>query len=141
MRKFLVPLLVLLAVFSFGACGRKAPPSPSHLAIPQISDLRARAESNSIVLTWTAPDPRADVAGTRVLRSVLQVPGDCPGCPKTFEAVADLLPGDIKLEKGLASFVDYNVKSGFLYSYRLVLCDSFGMCGAESNTAETRITP
>ncbi|MEN6463757.1 MAG: hypothetical protein ABFD62_01120 [Syntrophaceae bacterium] len=141
MRKFLVPVLILCAVSIFGACGRKAPPVPPHLVIPRISDLKAGTAENGIALTWTASDPKADVARTRVLKSAIEVPGDCPGCPRNFEIIADLFPGDVKAEKGLAKFIDYNVKSGFLYSYKLALCDSSGLCGEESNIAEARIGP
>ncbi len=141
MRKSLVAVFILCAisVLFFGACGRKAPPVPPHFMMPKISDLQARVAGTDAVLTWTAPDPKTDVARTRVMKSTLQVPGDCPGCPRNFEVIADLLPGDIKRENGLAKFVDYNIKSGFLYSYKLVLCDSSGQCGEESNMAEARI--
>ncbi len=142
MRKILVAVSILCSVgILFGACGRKAPPVPPHFTTPVISDLQARAADNAIALTWTAPDQRTDVARTRVWKSTLQVPGDCPGCPRNFEVIADLLPGDIKRENGLAKFIDYNVKSGFLYSYKLAFCDSSGQCGEESNMAEARLNP
>lgn len=141
MRKFLVAVFILcaLAVLSLGACGRKAPPVPPHFVIHRISDLQTAVAGNDVILTWTAPDPKTDAARTRVLKSTLQVPGDCPGCPRNFEVLADLLPGDIKRENGLAKFIDYNIKSGFLYSYKLVVCDSSGLCGEESNMAEARL--
>lgn len=141
MRKLPVAVFILcaIAVLLLGACGRKAPPVPSSFVMPKISDLQARVAGGTAVLTWTAPDSKIDVAGTRVMKSALQVPGDCPGCPRTYEVLADLLPGDIKFENGLAKFVDYNIKSGFLYSYKLVLCDSSGQCGEESNIAEARL--
>ncbi len=141
MRKFLAAVLILCAVSAFWACGRKAPPVPPHLIIPRVADLQARVAGNTIALTWTAPDPRADVARTRVLRSSIEAPGDCPGCPRNYAIIADLFPGDIKPENGLANFIDYNVKSGFLYSYKLALCDSAGLCGEESNISEARIGP
>lgn len=141
MRKSLVAVFILgaLAVVFFAACGRKAPPVPPHFVIPRISDLQARVTGSDMVLTWTAPDQKTDVARTRILKSVLQVPEDCPGCPRSFDVLADLVPGDVKRENELAKFVDYNIKSGFLYSYKLVLCDSSGQCGEESNMAEARI--
>jgi hypothetical protein len=141
MRKFLVPVLILSAVFMFWSCGRKAPPVPPHLVIPRITDLKAAQAATVVELTWTAADPKADVARTRVMKSELKDPGGCPGCPRDFEIIADLYPGDIKTENGLAKFVDYNVKNGFLYSYKLALCDSSGLCGEESNTAEARTGP
>lgn len=143
MRKFPAAVLILcaVAVLSLGACGRKAPPVPPHLVIPRITDLKAAAAETGMALTWTAPDSKADVARTRVMRSALKAPGDCPGCPRDFEVIAELYPGDIRTENGLAKFVDYNVKSGFLYSYKLAFCDSSGLCGEESNIAEAKIGP
>lgn len=137
-RRLLVIALVLCAAVA--ACGKKAPPRPPHFMIPQVSDLKAVASGKAITLSWTITDPKADVARTRVFRSELQTEsGFCPGCPRNFELIAELLPGDLKPENGLAKFTDYNVKSGFLYSYKLMLCNSAGICGEESNTAETRI--
>lgn len=138
MRKVAVILLVLCCVIA--ACGRKAPPVPPHLVIPRVNDLKAVASASHIVLNWTAPDQKSDVARTRVLKSALQVEkGDCPGCPRSYQVLAELHPADIKPEKGVAKFTDYNVKNGLLYTYKIVLCDSAGLCGDESNTAEMRI--
>lgn len=137
-RRLLVITLVLCAAFA--ACGKKAPPRPSYFVIPQVSDLAAVASGKAVTLSWKLPDAKADVARTRVYRSELQTEsGFCPGCPRNFELIAELLPVDLKPENGLAKFTDYNVKVGFLYSYKLALCSSAGICGEESNTAETRI--
>lgn len=137
-RRILVIALVLCAVLA--ACGKKAPPRPPHFVIPQVSDLKAVASDKTVTLSWKMPDAQADVARTRLYRSELQTEsGFCPGCPRNFELIAELLPGDLKPENGLAKFTDYNVKNGFLYSYKLALCNSAGICGEESNTAETRI--
>jgi len=141
-RTTLAVIAVALAMcMSFAACGRKAPPRPPHLVVPKVSDLKANPAGNQIQLSWTVPDPRADVARTRILKSSLQVEkGDCPGCPRQFEVISELLPPDIKPENGVAKFTDYNVKVGFLYTYKLALCNSSRICGEESNTAEARIT-
>ena len=137
-RRILVIALVLCAAVA--ACGKKAPPRPLHFVIPQVSDLKAVASVKAITLSWTLPDPKAEAARTRIFRSALQTEaGDCPACPRQFELITELLPVELKPENGLAKFTDYNVKSGFLYSYKLTLCNSAGICGEESNTSETRI--
>lgn len=138
MKKAFVLVLALVALSA--ACGKQGDPIPPRMVMPvPISNLEAHRAEKGIVISWGAPEPKMDIARTRVFRSELDVAGeDCPNCPRRFDLIADLMPGDLKIEKGLAKFTDYNVKTEFLYSYRIVLCNSASFCSAESNMAELR---
>lgn len=129
-----------LAVVIYG-CGKKADPVPPETATRKaVSDLKGMITEGGITLRWSIPEPGIDVAGFKIYRSELKIDGnDCPGCPREYSIIADIPCRNGKLvregEKKL-SYLDTDVKIGYLYSYKVATCTSSGYCSSPSNAAE-----
>ncbi len=144
-----VPIVAVLflAVFSLallGGCGKKGDPVPPRYTLPPaVTDLKASYSDGSITLTWTMPPKAEYISKVRISRSELEVVGEqCPGCPRQFLLIAGFAGGDPRIflekEKGYR-FVDTAVKTGRLYTYKVILCDSHDLCSGDSNTAEAKM--
>jgi hypothetical protein len=122
-------------------CGKKGDPVPSKITTPKaVSDLKGMIVEGGIALGWNIAENSIDVAGFKIYRSELETGGNgCPGCPREYSLIADLSCRDPKLvrdgEKKIG-YLDTSVKIGYLYSYKIVACNSSGYCGGESNIAE-----
>ncbi|HOO91390.1 MAG TPA: hypothetical protein PLA74_11260 [Syntrophales bacterium] len=135
--------ILMLAVFYFSVfsvgCGKKADPRYPDMYYPgEVSDLTVSIDTEDrAVLKWSASQEHGDGWNVKILKSALKTESDdCPGCPRIFVIAAYLPLDDLnKDEKGRFVYLDRNIRRGFLYSYRIVLCNSSGMCGGESNTA------
>jgi len=139
------PLIAALAcallIGIFPGCGKKADPVPPRFTPPPaVADLAARATEEGIRLEWTEPAHSEPVERVLIMRSELLVAGEsCPGCPRTFNRIAELSPEEIEeTEEGRAWYLDGRVEESILYTYRIVICDSSRYCGAESNPAEIK---
>jgi len=142
-----VVLFLLVAACSAATlpgCGKKGDPVPPRVFLPPaVTDLKAVIDGDAVVLAWTMPDVDLHTAKVVVLRSELKVAGEsCPGCPRQFVKIAQLYYGDRNLLKEEGKRVRYRdsaLKSGRLYSYKVVICDDRGNCSAESNMAEMKV--
>lgn len=133
-----------LLILSFLACGKKGDPIPPRLVPPPaVTDLKVWTEKGFTYLVWRMPDGKMDIDRIRILRSDLEIAGDdCPGCPRTYVQVEDLFFRDskiIRVDPERVRYVDEGAKAGHLYTYKVVLCDSYGNCGRDSNTAEIKL--
>jgi len=120
-------------------CGKKADPRYPDVGYPgEVSDLKVSIDDGKAVLEWSVPGEWGRTGHVRIFRSALKTNGaDCPNCPRVYAIVEYLPLGDLPLsEKGRFRYLDRNIRKGFSYSYRVVICSSSGMCGGESNTAE-----
>lgn len=131
-------------VVLFQACGKKGDPVPPRLILPPaVTDLKASWVNGSLNLVWTMPDEKTDISRVRILRSDLEIAGDeCPGCPRMYAPVEDLSPRDSKIIREsdrVVRYVDNGVKASWLYTYKVVFCDSYGNCGRDSNAAEIKV--
>lgn len=139
---FLVTAVFFLTVFCLG-CGKKGNPVPPEITTPAaVSDLSVRTAEEGIILGWSVPKSNTDVAGFKIYRSEMEIEGDsCPGCPREYSLIADLSCHDPKLgregERDV-SYLDSNVKTGCLYSYKVMTCNSSGYCSGEANIAEIK---
>ncbi|MBW2675040.1 MAG: hypothetical protein JRD89_16785 [Deltaproteobacteria bacterium] len=129
-------------VLLFAGCGKKADPRYPDDSYPEeTSNLEVSVDGERAVLEWGITG-RWDRAGhVRIFRSALKTDGrECPTCPRVY-AILEYLPlRDARSKKeGRFRYVDENIKKGFSYSYRLVICTSSGICGEKSNTAEITI--
>ena len=138
-----VSIFLVIAVFSLvllcAGCGKKADPRYPHDSYPEkVSDLTVSIDEGRAVLEWGIPGQWDRAGSVRIFRSALKVDGsDCPGCPRIYAVVEYLPLRDVRSkEKGKFRYVDRNIRRGFSYSYRLVICSSSGMCGEESKTVE-----
>ncbi|HEX7534443.1 MAG TPA: hypothetical protein VF343_04225 [Syntrophales bacterium] len=140
----LCSVLVLGGVLS--GCGKKGDPRPSGSAPPKaIADLKASLADYGVVLRWTIPEAKGGIEKYRIERSELLAKGaTCPECPVEYAVVADLSANDPKLAKegaNVAIYLDSGIKAGYLYTYRVVACDSSGLCSQASNISEIVIGP
>ncbi len=142
-----VSISFLIAVFSLAllcaGCGKKADPRYPLDSYPEkVSGLEVSIDGGRAVLGWGIPGQWDRVGHVRIFRSALKTDGgDCPNCPRIY-AVVEYLPlrdARSKGEEGRFSYVDRNIRRGFSYAYRVVICTSSGTCGEESNTAEIAI--
>ena len=138
----LIMAAFFLAIFCVG-CGKKADPRYPHVDYPgEVSDLEVSIDTKGrTVLRWSIPGERGYAGHVRILKSALKADNNsCPDCPRIY-AIAGYLPlRDLRLdEKGRFIYLDRNIRRGFLYSYRIVICDSPDMCGEESNAAQIEI--
>ncbi|MBW2544335.1 MAG: hypothetical protein JRD43_02445 [Deltaproteobacteria bacterium] len=135
----LIVAAFFLSIFCAG-CGKKADPRYPHVDYPgEISDLKVSIDKEGrAVLEWSVPVERGDAGHVKILKSALKTDGtDCPDCPRIYVITGYLPLRDLSLdEKGRFMYLDRNIRRGFLYSYRVVICNSSGMCGGESNTAK-----
>ena len=134
-------LCAVIFLFLLAAgCGEKGDPIPPRLILPPpVADLAAIPVPGGIRLSWTMPGPEFGIGKIRILRSELLVAGEsCPGCPREFILIAEPSPGDLQKVRGSTRsyYLDDRVKGGMLYTYKVVLCDTSGYCGPESNMAE-----
>lgn len=138
-------LLAFLLGLSLEGCGRKGDPIPPGMVpLPAVEDLKiSRAASGGIQLSWTLPAEHADISRIRILRSDLEIAGDeCPGCPRQYAVLAELSLRDARLQRvGArgARYIDDDVKRGWLYTYKIVLCDFFGSCGKDSRPVDLKV--
>ena len=135
----LIIVVSFLAILCIG-CGKKADPRYLHANYPgEVSDLNVSVDKEGgTVLEWSVPGKRGHAEHVKILKSTLKTDGSyCPDCPRIY-VIAGYLPlRDLSLdEKGRFVYLDRNIRRGFLYSYRVVICNSSGMCGGESNTAK-----
>jgi len=127
-------------------CGKKGDPRPSGVAPPKaISDLKASLVDYGVVLRWTIPDAKDGIQRYRIERSELRAKGTtCPDCPLEYAVVADIASNDPKLAKEGANvviYLDSGIKAGYLYTYRVIICDLSGICSQASNIGEVVVSP
>ncbi|MEA1971509.1 MAG: hypothetical protein U9N37_07840 [Thermodesulfobacteriota bacterium] len=138
----LIMTAFFLSIFCSG-CGKKADPRYPYVDYPgEVSDLKASIDKEGrVVLEWGVPGEIGHAWHVKILKSALKTDGtDCPDCPRIY-VIAGYLPlRDLRLdEKRRFMYLDRNIRRGFLYSYRVVICNSSGMRGGESNTAQIEI--
>jgi len=131
----------LIWLTGLSACGKKDDPMPPDVKMPDaVGNLTAKKAGEAIRLTWDMDESRA-VKDVRIQRSGLEtLRGDCPECPRDYKEIAALLAEDPKLvrEGREVRFDDYQVKAGWLYTYRVVVCDFRGLCSEPSEPAELK---
>jgi hypothetical protein len=120
-------------------CGLKGDPIPPKIKLPAaIADLSVASSREGILLTWSL-DPLEKINTFQLLRSeTVQGSEACPGCPQDYRRFRTIPAADAGLRReGERNFlyVDRDVSAGHFYSYRIVVCDRVGHCGAASNAA------
>ncbi len=126
----------------FAGCGKKADPRYSLEVYPdKVSNLMVSAESDRIILKWDMPNDWDRSAQVRVLRSALKLGGiECKNCPRIYALLQSIPLRDARSkEAGKFFYVDRNIREGFSYSYRVVICTYSGVCGEESNASEISV--
>lgn len=142
---------LLFALFFFGVflgggfqgCGKKGDPRPPGVPPPaSISDLRVKNVDSGIVLTWSIPDTKGDIQKFKIQRSEMEAEMSCPDCPNEYSTIADIASNDPSLSKAgsnVVSYLDSRVKAGFIYTYRIIICDIMANCSEPSHSAVVKI--
>ncbi len=139
-------LVVLLAVLSLVACGKKGPPVPPEIRLPQpVSALTGVVREGGVELAWTNPTRRADGTPLRdlVRLRVFRTDDAGVGTPKPamlaggriagYQEVAAIPlvggppPGSTVIEGSRVRFTDREgIASGRRYTYVVLADDSAG---------------
>jgi hypothetical protein len=133
----LTGLFALLPICN--GCALKGDPVPPKIKLPTaINDLRVESLREGILLAWSV-DPLEKIGTFRILRTE-PVPGivACPGCPQEYRPLRTIPLTDtgLRSEEGKKYYyIDWDVRDGYFYSYRIALCDKSERCGALSNEA------
>jgi hypothetical protein len=149
-RQVKTPFLILisLAFLSMLACGKKGNPRAPELTVPEaITNLKAKAEKDGIVLTWSRPlnyvDGKTleDLAGFLVFRK--DISGVCPQCPVPYRERMTISIEDggrlFKKRKFLA--VDKDISPQMTYRYRVFSRLTDGSLSDPSNEASVASMP
>jgi hypothetical protein len=144
----LITLFFSLVIGGFG-CGKKAlPVAPKSLAPKAVNDLKANIREGKVLLHWTIPDTNTDrskltnLAGLKVFRSKAPFdPKPCPGCPKSFEELADIEyrdspPKSVSIVNKTMELADKNLRYRTIYTYKVLSYNSDGVFSEDSNYAE-----
>ena len=154
-KKPLVPIQILLITLIFSlviggfGCGKKAlPVAPKCLVPKAVNDLKATVIKGKVLLHWTIPDSNTDgskltdLAGFKVFRSKAPFdPKPCPGCPKSFEELADIEyrdspPKSVSIVNKTMELADKNLRYRTIYTYKVLSYNSEGVFSEDSNYAE-----
>jgi hypothetical protein len=104
-----------------------------------ISNLEASREGDSVRLRFTVKGKLEDISSVRIVRNKLGIGvGECPGCPRAYEQMAELTSKDLQTAgsgKGY-SYCDYSIKRGFRYLYKIIVNYSDGTMDGEYITEE-----
>lgn len=88
-RRAFFTIILLLLVFGTSGCGKKAPPlAQTAVDLPVAVSIETRIQEGFLYLSWGIEGDMAGskLAGFRVERAIFR----CTGCPKRFEAVAQV---------------------------------------------------
>ena len=135
--------LAVIMVFSsfWTGCGKIGDPIPPGTVLPPaVTDLTARVEKREIILRWSLPDRHDRVVSMRILRHEHSTSEGCSACSREYIPLVEAEINDARFQrsdKGIYSYHDREIKSGFFYSYLIVACDNLNYCSDKSNMAET----
>jgi hypothetical protein len=127
-------------------CGKKGDPRPPGVTPPRaISDLRAKIVEAGVILRWSAPETKGGIRNFKIQRSELPKEGAvCPDCPREYNIIADVSANDpvlAKEEGNIVKYLDTHIKIGYTYTYRVIVCDTNGLCSEASNIEEVKNLP
>ncbi|MBN2569462.1 MAG: hypothetical protein JXB42_08555 [Deltaproteobacteria bacterium] len=140
-----IVLIALIPAFFFitSGCGKKGDPIYREAVYPAaVSDLSASLKGKGIELCWNLPDESGGIRLVRILKGETKLDSDfCDTCPRNFYIMGEFSTKDPLLSKRNGfefGYRDKDIREGFLYSYRVLLCASSGACSGESNLAEVK---
>ncbi len=136
-------LFGLLTLLILVGCGKKGPPIPYDVTVPQpISDLEGIVREGKVFLRWSRPSKAPDRGEAAVLREFEILRGEeskdkwCETCPERLESF-DMLRIDKRERFGLVGdrfvYEDRGVSYGHVYVYRILSVTDRGYRSDPSN--------
>lgn len=141
-QSILIAVIFLLALNSAG-CGKKGDPVYPGAVYPEtVSDLTVSVKEQVMEICWNVSDEDTTIKRIRILRSETKLDGNfCSDCPRNYSILTELSPKDpmvFRKADGSFCYRDSHIRKGFLYSYRVSVCTSSGVCSEESDRAELK---
>ncbi len=144
MRKFPVKnnfLIAAVLLIMISGCGYKGNPVPYPTAVtdrkPVVKNLKAVAAQEKIVLNWNFQDKSGIIHYIMIERSDVGLSGNiCKDCPQVFREVGrvNVKDGKSAEKEQSLSFTDSKAVKGYIYNYRLSLCEENKNCSESSAT-------
>lgn len=141
-------LLPLAFSLLLSGCGTKGDPRAPELAVPEtIRDLKARAEANGVVLTWSRPlryvdgKELRDLAGFVIFRK--DVSRSCLDCPVPYRERTTVNVEDQQkfVKKKSYAYIDQELNPQTIYRYRVFSQLTDGSLSDPSNEVEVAWRP
>lgn len=130
--------LLVMGLTLWGGCGIKAPPkAPRQPSMVAVSDLSARYQDGTVVLTWHHLPANAAVTGYMIYQSPHRAnASDCQGCPLLFEKATSVFldPAASTTHHKLTWSQTVNVGVG--RTYKVIPVQSSGSQGPDSNLVQ-----
>ncbi len=124
----------LMMLILITGCGLKGNP----VSLSAVSDhrqivqnMKAISSGETVILKWDFYDTDAKINYINIERSEVGSAGnECKDCPRTFERIGQIMVRGMteNKEPNIHSFTDKKVVKQKIYNYRLMLCDSSGVC-------------
>ncbi|HEY1268201.1 MAG TPA: fibronectin type III domain-containing protein [Candidatus Binatia bacterium] len=143
--RFRVAILVVgsIVALSGTGCGAKGALRAPEGAVPEpITDLRAKAGKQGVVLTWGRPQRYVDGKELTDLASFVifrkELAKNCPDCPSPYRQLTTVDVEDQQkfIKRKQFGYVDQEVQPGTVYRYRVFSKVADGSMSDPSNEAE-----
>lgn len=143
-----VIFILIFSLASLVGCGTKGDPRAPELAVPEtIRDLKARAEANGVVLTWSRPlryvdgKELRDLAGFVIFRK--DVSRSCLDCPVPYRERTTVNVEDQQkfVKKKSYAYIDQELNPQTIYRYRVFSQLTDGSLSDPSNEVEVAWRP
>lgn len=133
-------LAALLVALLFSGCGRKTlPVSPVQIEPAAVTDLSGKLSMTTIDLIWSIPEsdpPLSRFVVYKASRAIAE--GECTNCPLAFVKAAEIPAIHSKGDAADRMTFSEMVKTGFVYTYKVIGIAEKGVVSGDSNLAEIR---
>jgi hypothetical protein len=135
-------IILMIVAISLLGCGKKDDPLPPDVKIPEsVKNLKVERMNFGARILWQMPESEPALKSVKIQKSELEtLRKDCPECPRSYMVIGDYLINDpILMKEGTdLSYSDTNVKPGWLYTYRIIVCNQSGYCSDPSDPSEIK---
>jgi hypothetical protein len=132
--KKILSLVICFILFGSFACGKKGPPVPPSVIIPQpVKDLKGEVVQDGIRLSWTIPGEEKQFSLFKAVVPLTEDP--CEDCPVRFTEQRDIDITDSKILQIEGDKVTYweSMEPGKRYTYKIVVISEDGIESKDSN--------
>ncbi|MBE9503813.1 MAG: fibronectin type III domain-containing protein [Proteobacteria bacterium] len=141
-----VSFLLIISLPLFTGCGKKGPPLPKNLVIPEgVKSFSIEGRVEGLLISWQNPEKNSDgtiltdLAGYKLHKR--EDSENCKRCPSDFPIYMDVdlaSAADITIEGGRTYLLDWDVKADVDYQYKVAPYNRGGYFGLFSETKNGR---